>query len=93
MDAAVQVDKTVQTLVDAALAGRLSEPQAKQLAGCAPEVVAFVLLAAAKRIAELTGQLAGVPTPDLSTPSGQVPIYTQAQQNPQARSPRRQARP
>jgi len=89
MNATVQMDKTAQALVDAALAGRLSEEQAellaKRLAGGDPALAKFVLLAVTERIAALSG---GVPIPPSpSTPSGQVPIYTKPA------TPRRRRRP
>jgi transposase len=87
MDVTAISSSNVQALVDTALAGQLTEEQAKQLAGCAPEIVAFVLLAAANRIAELTGQPGGVPMPDPSTPSGQQPIYTKPNTTSKRRRP------
>jgi len=79
MNATVQMDKTAERLVEAALAGRLSESQAEQLAkhlaGSDPALVKFVLLAVVGRIAELDAKLEAGKTPDPSTPSGQMPIY------------------
>ena len=87
MDVTAISDTTVRALIDTALAGRLTEEQAKQLAVCAPEIVALVLLAAAERIAELTGQLDVGKTPDPSTPSGQVPLYTKPNTTSKRRRP------
>jgi len=41
-----------RSLIEAALRGRLTRRQARQLAGEDPEVLALALLAASKRIAE-----------------------------------------
>ena len=57
-----------------ALAGRLDEAQARQVARRDPELVALALLALARRIATLETQAAGMkPTP--ATPSGMIPVY------------------
>jgi hypothetical protein len=73
MDATMQVDKTVQRLVHAALAGRLNESQAKQLAGCAPEIVAFVLVAASAVSAdEAVYLMRGPSLPDSRSANGYV---------------------
>ena len=71
-----RMDADVEAIVAAALAGELTEDQAEQLAGQAPEVVKLVLLAAAERIAELRAKLTGPTRIDPSTPSGQRPPYT-----------------
>jgi len=63
-----------EPLVAQALAGRLGEAQARQLARRDPELVALALLALARRIATLETQAAGMkPTP--ATPSGMIPVY------------------
>jgi len=67
--------KSVETLIDAAVRGRLTKAQALRLYRLGPEVVTLALLAASKRIAGLQTQANGtIPSP--STPSGMVPIYT-----------------
>jgi len=81
----------IEALVARALAGRLDEGQARQLARCDPELVALALLALAQRIAQqnariaaLQGAAAGTnPTP--ATPSGMVPVYAK----PNVKSTRR----
>jgi len=60
----------VPALIDAMLAGRLTEAQADRLAAAGAEAVRLALLAANARIAEL--QPAAVSP---STPSGMVPVY------------------
>ena len=77
------MDADVETIVAAALAGELTEEQAEQLAAQAPEVIKLVLLAATRRIAEQSAEIAmlqsrsaGPTKIDLSTPSGQRPLYT-----------------
>lgn len=62
-------------LVEAALRGELTEAQADELAAIDADLLKLVLLAAARRIAELQGQLAGPAKIDPATPSGQRPIY------------------
>lgn len=61
------------TLVEAALRGKLTEAQARLLYGLGAETVTLVLLAASKRIAELQEPLQDQPSSP-STPSGMVPI-------------------
>lgn len=71
-----------QGLVEAALRGELTEKQARRLANENPEVLAFALLAASKRIAEQDAELARLEGKgddaqhSPSTPSGMVPVYT-----------------
>ncbi len=84
MNATLPMDKTAQSLLKAALAGRLTEKQAQQLAQRDPALVTFVLLALNERVAQLSGQ-AGSASP--STPSGQIPVYTKPA------TPRRRGRP
>lgn len=61
----------LNTLLAAALAGKLTQEQARELYGLGPEAVITFALATAARFAQLQGS-AGV-TP--STPSGQIPVY------------------
>ena len=84
---------SVRTLIDAAVRGKLTKAQARQLYQQGREVVTLVLLAASKRIAEqdariaeLHGQSNGQPSSP-STPSGMVPIYTKPN------APKRRKRP
>jgi transposase len=91
MNATVAMDNKAQALVEAALQGRLTEAQAEQLAkhlaGSEPALVKFVLLAVVGRIAELSAELEASRTPDPSTPSGQVPIYTKPNISKRGRRP------
>ena len=73
--------------MDAAVAGRLTEPQAEELAALGPEVAKLALLLATRRIAELQGKLALGGPDGPSMPSGQRPVYTKP------RAPRRKGRP
>lgn len=61
-----------EALVAQALAGRMDEAQAHQLARCDPELVALALLALTRRIATLQGAAAGTSP---ATPSGMIPAY------------------
>ena len=79
----------VSPLVEAALAGKLTDEQAETLAALDDALVKLVLLATAKRIAEqgkqigrqdaaiamLRAKLDGPQMPHPSTPSGQRPVY------------------
>jgi len=78
-----------EPLVAQALAGRLDDAQARQLAGRDPELVALALLALARRIRELQVQTTGGVSP--STPSGMRPVY--AKPNVAAGHGRRRKRP
>jgi hypothetical protein len=62
-------------LIEQAVGGRLTEPQADELFALGPEVAKLALLLAAKRIAELQGALAVAGPQSPSTPSGQKPLY------------------
>jgi len=75
MASATVHSKATEGSIRAALRGALTQAQARRLANENPEVLAFALLAASKRIAELQGlsQAQGLSP---STPSGMVPIYT-----------------
>lgn len=76
MDAPIGTDAELETLIEAALRGELTEAQAERLARRDTSLMKAVLLAAVKRIAELQSKLGAVPPISASTPSGQVPIYT-----------------
>ena len=83
-------DGPAQALVQAALKGQLTKPQAEELAGSQPSLLKLILLAVVKRIAEqnvaitqrdaqiaeLQSKLAAANVVCPSTPSGQRPIYT-----------------
>ena len=66
--------QSVQVLIDIALRGELTEPQARRLADEDPAILAIGLLAASRHIAELQG----VSNDSPATPSGMVPIYAKA---------------
>jgi hypothetical protein len=66
----------VRGLIDAAIAGKLTDSQAEELSAFGKEVTKLALLLAARRIAELQGRLALAGQRHPSTPSGQRPIYT-----------------
>lgn len=70
MDAPVGTDAELETLIEAALRGELTEAQAERLARRDTSLMKAVLLAAVKRIAELQSKLSGVPPITPSTPSG-----------------------
>lgn len=83
MDAIISTDKRIATLITAALDGTLTDQQAEQLAAIDRDVIKLAWLAVAKRVAEMSGQIAelkakltGPPKIDPATPSGQRPIYT-----------------
>ena len=76
MDAKVGKEARAKAIIAAALQGRVTEQQARQLHQLGPEAVALAVLATAKRIAELESKLQGGDQPDPATPSGQQPIYT-----------------
>ena len=83
MDARISTNDRIATLITAALDGNLTEEQAKLLAGVDDELGKLAWLAVAKRVAEMSGQIAELkakltgPTKiDPATPSGQRPIYT-----------------
>ena len=84
-------DATTQTSIEsvlaAALSGTLTEADAQRLYRLGSEAVTLVLLATARRVAEL--EAAGTPasTPDPATPSGQVPIYTKPAANKRRKRP------
>jgi predicted RNA-binding Zn-ribbon protein involved in translation (DUF1610 family) len=73
--------------MDAAVAGRLTEPQAEELAALGPKVAKLAFLLAARRIAELQGKLALAGPESPSMPSGQRPVYTKAPARPRKRRP------
>ena len=76
MDNEIGKDARSRALVAAALDGKLSEAQAKELAAMDEGLLKLVLLAAAQRIGELKAQLNGARKIDPATPSGQRPVYT-----------------
>ena len=57
MDEFLGTDARVRMLVVAALDGRLSDRQAEELAAVDEKLLKLVLLAAARRIAELRGKI------------------------------------
>lgn len=73
----------LDTLLAAAVAGRLTREQAGELYRLGPEVVTALALAMTARIAQLQGVAAVSP----STPSGQIPIYVKPA------TPKRRRRP
>jgi len=84
----------IRALIDAAIAGKLSDAQAEKLSAFGKEVTKLALLLAARRIAEqnariaqLEGRVALAGTGDPSTPSGQKPPYTKPP------APKRQGKP
>ena len=66
---------SAESFLDAALRGTLTEADARRLYGLGPEAVTLVLLATARRVAELEATGSHASTPDPATPSGQVPVY------------------
>ncbi len=82
MDDRIGRDARLKALLAAALEGRLTDPQAEELAALDAALVKLVLLAAAQRIAEQDARIAELqgkcngPQVDPATPSGQRPIYT-----------------
>ena len=77
----------IRALIDAAIAGKLSDAQAEELSALGKEVTKLALLLAARRIAELQGQLALAGPDHPSTPSGQKPPYAKPP------APKRQGNP
>jgi hypothetical protein len=75
MDDGISKDARVRMLVTAALEGRLTDPQAEELAKLDRHLVKLAFLAASVRIAELQGKLAIAGPGHPSTPSGQKPPY------------------
>jgi hypothetical protein len=75
MDGAFCKDVETQALIVAALDGELTDKQAEQLASRDEALLKLVLLAAARRIAELRAKLGGPAQIDPATPSGQRPVY------------------
>jgi len=66
--------QTRQVLIAAALGGKLTETQARQLYALGPEAVTLVLLSASRHIATLQSSANAAMTSP-STPSGMVPVY------------------
>jgi len=75
MESASGKEARIRALIDAAIAGKLTDSQAEELSGLGQEVTKLALLLAARRIAELQGQLALAGPDHPSTPSGQKPPY------------------
>ena len=75
MDELLGKDARARALIVAALDGRLTDPQAEALAALDDKLLKLVLLAAARRIAELQGRLTLAGPDHPSTPSGQKPPY------------------
>jgi transposase len=73
----------LDTLLTAAVAGRLTKEQAAELYGLGPEAVTLFALATAARIAQLQGASPVGP----STPSGQVPVYAKPSASKRRRRP------
>ena len=87
-------DARIRTLIDAAIAGKLTDAQAEELSAFGPEPTKLALLLSARRIAEqdaaiagLQGQLALAGPNHPSAPSGQKPPYVKPS------APRRRAKP
>jgi len=87
-------DAQARALIEAAIAGQLTESQAEELAVLGPEVVKLALLLTTRRIAEqscriarLEGRVAVAGAGDPNTPSGQKPPYLKPS------APRRKGRP
>ena len=78
--------KTLSTIIDAALCGKLDEILAHKLHKLGSEAVALAMLATSKRIAELEGKN-GKTDLSPSTPSGMVPVYAKST------TPRRRKKP
>lgn len=82
-----------RALINAALRGELTEAQARQLYVYGPEVVAFALAAAARRIAEQSARIASLQSqpagaqPLPSTPSGMVPVYSKPNSRRRSKKP------
>ena len=87
MDDLISKDAGIRALVAAALEGSLTDAEAEELAACSDGLLKMVLLAAARRIAELKARIEGPARMDPATPSGQRPIYTKPP------APRRKGRP
>ncbi|MHC4611833.1 MAG: IS66 family transposase [Planctomycetota bacterium] len=78
---------SAESFLDAALSGTLTEADARRLYGLGPEAVTLVLLATARRVAELEAAGWHASTPDPATPSGQVPVYTKPTANKRRKRP------
>jgi transposase len=94
METSLGREGRIRALMDAAIAGKLSDAQAEELSAFGQEVVKLALLLAARRIAEqnariarLEGRVLVAGAGDPSTPSGQRPIYAKPP------SPTRQGKP
>ena len=101
MECEIGTDAKAKELVAAALTGRLTDVQSKELAALSPEVLSLALLAASKRIAEQDGRIAEqdgriaelesklkvAALDDPATPSGQKPLYTKPPTRKSRRKP------
>jgi hypothetical protein len=99
MDSLSLTEIRIRALIDAAIAGRLTDPQAEELSALGKEVTKLVLLLTTRRIAEqdariaqLEGRVAVAAAGDPATPSGQRPIYTKPP-SPTAAGRRRPRKP
>ena len=75
MESSSSKDARIRALIDAAMAGKLTGAQVEELFALGQEAAKLALLLAARRIAELQGQLAWAGPNHPSTPSGQKPPY------------------
>ena len=87
MESPSSKEARIRALIDAAIAGKLTDSQAEELSALGKEVTKLALLLAARRIAELQGQLALAGPHHPSTPSGQKPPYLKPP------APKRKAKP
>jgi transposase len=87
MESALSRDARIRTLIEAAIAGKLTDAQAEALSASGPEATKLALLLAARRIAELQSQLILAGPNHPSTPSGQKPPYVKPS------GPRRKGKP
>jgi len=79
--------RLLDSLLAAAVAGELTEEQARLVYPLGPEAVTLLTIAMAKRIAQLEAKLAAPGIPSPSTPSGQVAIYTKPSASKRPRRP------
>jgi len=94
MESPSSTDAHVRALIDAAIAGQLTDSQAEELSALGQEVTKLALLFITRRIAqqdariaELQGKLAMAGPDNPSTPSGQKPPYVKPS------TPKRTAKP
>jgi hypothetical protein len=77
----------LETILERALRGDLSEADAHRLYAMGPEAVTLVLLATMRRLAEHRPVASGAALVDPATPSGQVPVYTKPAANKRRKRP------